>query len=68
MASFLQLMKKIKKALRLLVMVLFMILASFGLGITGVMFGSRERYLNNEIKREQTDKREEEDDTAATKE
>ncbi|MEP2669369.1 MAG: hypothetical protein ABJH04_10265 [Cyclobacteriaceae bacterium] len=54
-------MKIIKKALRLLVMVLFMILASFGLGITGVMFGNRERYLNNEVKREQIDKSEEEE-------
>lgn len=61
MASISHAMKKIKKALRLLAMVLFMILASFGLGLTGVILpGSRERYLNNEVKREQIDKSEEE--------
>lgn len=53
-------MEKIKKALRLLAMVLFMILASFGLGLTGVILpGSRERYMNSDIKTEQVDKREE---------
>ncbi len=56
-------MEKIKKALRLLVMVLFMILASFGLGLTGVILpGSRERYMNNPIKTEEVDKREEDED------
>lgn len=56
-------MEKIKKALRLLVMVLFMILASFGLGLTGVILpGSRGRYMNNPIKTEEVDKREEDED------
>lgn len=60
MASIFIAMKKLKKALRLLAMVLFMILASFGLGLTGAILpGSRERYMNSDIKTEQVDKREE---------
>ncbi len=56
-------MKKIKKALHLVAMALFILLASFGLGITGIMLpGSKERFMNTEIKTEQVDKREEEDD------
>lgn len=44
-------------------MVLFMILASFGLGLTGVILpGSRERHMNNPIKTEEVDKREEDED------
>ena len=56
-------MQKIKKALRLLAMALFMILASFGLGLTGAILpGSRERYMNSEIKTEQVDKREDDEE------
>jgi len=63
MASISQYMQKIKKALRLLAMALFMILASFGLGLTGAILpGSRERYMNSEIKTEQVDKREEDEE------
>ena len=63
MAPISQYMQKIKKALRLLAMALFMILASFGLGLTGAILpGSRERYMNSEIKTEQVDKREDDDE------
>ncbi|MCB0492664.1 MAG: hypothetical protein KDC93_09635 [Cyclobacteriaceae bacterium] len=63
MASISQYMQKIKKALRLLAMALFMILASFGLGLTGAILpGSRERYMNSEIKTEQVDKREDDEE------
>ncbi|MFZ1806093.1 MAG: hypothetical protein WAU36_02670 [Cyclobacteriaceae bacterium] len=56
-------MNKVKKALRLLAMVLFMLLAAFGLGITGVILpGGRERFMNRDIKIEQVDKREDNDE------
>jgi hypothetical protein len=55
-------MAKLKKAFRFLCFLLFIILASFGLGIGNVLHGSKERYQDNEIKIEQTDKREEDDE------
>lgn len=39
-------------------------LASFGLGMGNVLYGNRERYQDNEIKIEQTDKREDEEDAS----
>lgn len=55
-------MKKIKKALRFIVLLLLILLAVCGLSITGgFLTGNKERYLNNEIKTEQVDKKEEED-------
>ena len=56
-------MKKVKAVLRLVVLVLLIILATFGIGITGSFLpNNRERYLDNEIKTEQVDKREEEEE------
>lgn len=54
-------MKRIKKVFRLIAFICFLILASTGLGLAGV-FGTRERYLDKEIKIEQVDKKEDEGD------
>jgi hypothetical protein len=55
-------MKKVKAGLRLLVMVLLLILAAFGIGITGNFLNSnRERYMDKEIRTEQVGKKEEEE-------
>jgi hypothetical protein len=55
-------MKKVKAGLRLLVMVLLLILAVFGIGITGNFLNSnRERYMDKEIRTEQVEKKEEEE-------
>lgn len=55
-------MENIKKGLRLLIMVLLLIMAAFGIGITGnILNNNLQRYLDNEIKREQTDKKEDEE-------
>ena len=54
-------MKKVKAGLRLLVMVLLLILAASGIGITGnFLNNNRERYMDNEIKIERRDKKEDE--------
>jgi hypothetical protein len=54
-------MKKVKAGLRLLVMVLLLILAASGIGITGNFLNhNRERYMDNEIKIERRDKKEDE--------
>jgi hypothetical protein len=54
-------MKKVKAGLRLLVMVLLLILAASGIGITGnFLTNNRERYMDNEIKIERRDKKEDE--------
>jgi hypothetical protein len=55
-------MKQIKKALRLLFLILLLFLAAFGVGFTGVLQSNRERYLDVEIKTEQVDKKTDEDD------
>jgi len=56
-------MKKLKKVLRLLCLVILIILASCGIGITGNFLPSnRENYLDNEIKMEQRSKKEDEAD------
>lgn len=54
-------MKKVKAGLRLLVMVLLLLLALSGIGITGnFLNNNRERYMDNEIKTERRDKKEDE--------
>ena len=51
-------MKTFRKALRLLFMVLLLLMASFGIGLTGnFLNGNKERYMDNEIRTEQTSKR-----------
>ena len=54
-------MKKIKQLMRLVSLVILILLASCGVGITGTLFGNKERYMNNEIKTEQVEKKEEEE-------
>lgn len=56
-------MKNLKQVLRLLGLGLFIIFAAFGLGFTGNILPTyRERYMNNRIKTEQTDKKKEDDE------
>lgn len=47
--------------MRLVSLVILILLASCGVGITGTLFGNKERYMNNEIKTEQVEKKEEEE-------
>jgi len=55
-------MKRLKSAFRMLALMLLVIMASFGIGITGALFaGNKERYQNNEVKTEQLYKKDEED-------
>jgi hypothetical protein len=56
-----------KQAARLLFMILLVILAVFGIGLTGnFLANNREKYMDNEIKIEKTEKKEEdENDTQA---
>lgn len=61
-------MKKVKKGLRLLIIVLLLILAAFGIGITGnFLSNNRERFLDNEIKTEKADKNEDKADEDTSK-
>ncbi len=56
-------MKKAKEGLRLFIMVLLFVLAIFGIGLTGnFLNNNRERYMDNEIKNEAADKKEDEED------
>jgi hypothetical protein len=53
-------MKNVKNGLRLLVMLLLLILAVFGIGLTGNFLNpNRERYMDREIKTEQVEKKDE---------
>jgi hypothetical protein len=61
-------MRKVKAGLRLLVIVLLLLLAAFGIGITGnFLSNNRERYMDNEIKTEKTDKKEDEENEDKSK-
>lgn len=52
-------MEKVKKGLRLLCLALLLIMAAFGIGLTGnFLNNNRERYMNNEIRREIVEKKE----------
>jgi hypothetical protein len=52
-------MNRVKKFLRLLGLVCWIILASMGIGFT-ISFNSREKYMDYEIKTEQSESKEEE--------
>lgn len=54
-------MKSIKKLIRLFIILLLLLLAAFGVGITGNLLNNRERYLDSQIKTEQTDKKDQEE-------
>lgn len=61
-------MPQVKKGLRLIGLILMMILASVGMGMTGAILPtSRERYMDVEIKIEQVDKNEEENEDGEVK-
>jgi hypothetical protein len=61
-------MKKVKEGLRLLMLVLLLILAAFGIGITGnFLNNNKERYMDNEIKTEKEDKKEDEENEDKSK-
>jgi hypothetical protein len=61
-------MRKVKAGLRLLVIVLLLLLAAFGIGITGnFLSNNRERYMDNEIKTEKADKKEDEENEDKSK-
>ena len=56
-------MEKVKKGLRLLFLVLLLIMAVFGIGLTGnFLNNNRERFMNNEIRTEHVERREERED------
>jgi len=60
-------MKKLKRVIRLFGLVLLIILASCGIGITGAFLqGNRERCMNKEIRIEQVDKKEDEESEEKT--
>jgi len=62
-------MNKAKAGLRLLVLALLIILAVCGIGVTGnFLNNNRERYMDNDIKTEKADKKEDEEneDTCKT--
>ena len=51
-------MKAFGKALRLLLMVLLLLMACFGVGLTGnFLNGNKERFMDNEIRTEQAERR-----------
>ena len=55
-------MKNVKAGLRLLVLVLLLFLAAFGIGLTGnFLNNNRELYMDNEIKSERIDKKDDEE-------
>jgi hypothetical protein len=54
-------MTQIKKVLRIVGLVLLILLASMGVGLVGTFLPNRERYMDNEIKTEQADKKSEEE-------
>ena len=61
-------MKTIKQAVRLLFMILLVIIAVFGIGLTGnFLANSREKYMDNEIKIEKTEKKEEDENDRQAK-
>lgn len=62
-------MKKIIKALRLLLFILIMLAAAFGIGISGHFLPThRDRYRDHEIRIEQIDKKREDDEGESEKE
>lgn len=61
-------MKKVKEGLRLLVLITLLILAAFGIGITGnFLNNNRERYMDAEIKTEHREKEEDDDNKDESK-
>jgi hypothetical protein len=62
-------MNRIKKAMRFFLFIIFIVLAAFGLGLAGNLFpNQREKYLDNEIRIEQTEKKEDDEEEDDRKE
>jgi hypothetical protein len=57
-------MIRIKKAIRIIGLVFLILLASMGVGLVGTFLPNRERYMDNEIKTEQVDKKTEDEEDA----
>jgi hypothetical protein len=55
-------MKTFKKILRYLILIFFIVLASFGLALTGSLFADRHRYANREPTIEMVSKKEDDDE------
>lgn len=54
-------MKKFKQGIRLMFLIFLLVLAAFGVGLTGFHFTNRERYQDRSVRVELRDKREEDD-------
>ena len=62
-------MNTMRKAFRLLFFTLLLFLAAIGMGFSGALFpNQREKYLDNEIRIEQTQKKEDEEEEDDRKE
>lgn len=61
-------MKKLQRVLRYVALSLLIVLAATGVGITGAIFNTRERYRDKEITIEQVDRREEDEEDLADSE
>ena len=62
-------MEKIKKVLRIFGLFILILLAMSGIGIVGTFLPSyRERYMDNEIRIEQVDKKKDDEDDQELKE
>jgi hypothetical protein len=57
-------MIRIKKALRIISLVFLILLAAMGVGMVGTFLPNRERYMDNEIRTEQVDKKTEDEEDA----
>ena len=55
-------MRIIKKAIRFAIMILFLVMASAGLGMAPIFGKTNERYLDTEIRTELVEKKEEDGD------
>lgn len=56
-------MEKIKKVVRILCLTMLLILAAFGVGITGAFLpNTREKFMNNETKIELVEKKNEDEE------
>jgi hypothetical protein len=61
-------MKLLKKALRLFCLILILLLAASGIGISNALSPNRERYSDKEVRIEQVDRKDEEDDEESSEE
>jgi hypothetical protein len=55
-------MEKVKKGLRFFATILFLILASCGIGIGNIFNDNQATYMDKEVKRERLDKKKDEED------